>query len=104
VQDLSTAHNEYLKVGNMHYTIDSSKYENSFKEVIGRVNSLLSQTTEDIESVADVLGQISETEVKPLHLKPPCLLKAQMPKWNQVLPLQIQQHSLLTGLLEIQAK
>jgi methyl-accepting chemotaxis protein len=60
VHDLSMAHVEYIETGNMHYTIDDSKYKNSFKEVIERVNNLLSQTTTDIESIATVLGQISD--------------------------------------------
>jgi len=60
VQDLSAAHVQYIEVGNMHHTIDASRYENSFKEVVTRVNNLLSQTTTDIESIATVLGQISD--------------------------------------------
>ena len=60
VDDLGKAHNEYMEIGNMHYAIDESKYQNSFKEVIGLVNSILSQTTEDILSMADSLTKISD--------------------------------------------
>ena len=60
VSDLSAAHAEYIEIGNMHYSIDESGYENSFKEVVSRVNNLLTQTTTDIESIATVLGQIGD--------------------------------------------
>jgi methyl-accepting chemotaxis protein len=56
MDDLSTATHEYLKIGDMHYTIDESRYENSFKEVIERVNELLAQTTTDIYSITEIVN------------------------------------------------
>jgi len=57
--DLTRAHNEYLNIGNIHFTIDDSKYSSSYKEVVGLVNSILSQNTEDILGLGDALNQIS---------------------------------------------
>jgi len=60
VDDLAKVHHEYIKVGNMHYTIDTDKYQNAYGEMIGLINSLLSSVTIDIESVADTLGHIAD--------------------------------------------
>ncbi|MCL2841669.1 MAG: methyl-accepting chemotaxis protein [Defluviitaleaceae bacterium] len=60
VDDLSKAHYEYMKLGNMHYTINDSKYQNSFKDAIMLVNNILIQNTKDIVSVGTTLNQISE--------------------------------------------
>ncbi|MCL2564417.1 MAG: methyl-accepting chemotaxis protein [Defluviitaleaceae bacterium] len=60
MDDLSKAYHEYMKVGDMHYTIDDSKYQNSFKEVIELINALLTQNTKDIESMAIALDKIKE--------------------------------------------
>jgi len=51
VEDLTKTYHEYIKVGDMHYTIDSSKYQNSFREAIELINSLLTQKTKDIEGM-----------------------------------------------------
>jgi len=59
MDDLAEAHNQYLEVGNMRYTIEENKYNNSFKEVVGLVNCILSQNTEEIFSLADALNEIS---------------------------------------------
>jgi len=64
VDDLTRAQHEYLVTGNMRYTIDTSKYQNSFEEVIGLVNKILSQTTIDIMSMGDVLDSINAGEFK----------------------------------------
>ena len=60
VDDLSTAHNEYMVLGNSQYKIDNAIYQNSFADAIGLVNKLLSQNTTDIMSMIDVLKQISD--------------------------------------------
>jgi len=58
--DVDKAYEEYMKVGNMHYAIDSRKYKNSFKDVIERINNLMSQNTIDILSLVDVLNDIND--------------------------------------------
>jgi len=60
VEDLSKTYHEYMKVGDMHYTIDDSKYQNSFKEVIELINALLTQNTKDIEDMSVALDKIKE--------------------------------------------
>ncbi|MCL2215612.1 MAG: methyl-accepting chemotaxis protein [Defluviitaleaceae bacterium] len=64
VGDLTKAQQEYLVTGNMRYTINAAKYQNSFEEVIGLVNKILSQTATDIMSMADVLNSISDGDFK----------------------------------------
>jgi len=58
VGDLSHMHNEYMRHGNLNYTIDSSKYQDSFKEVIELINNLLSQNTKSVMSLVDELNQM----------------------------------------------
>jgi len=60
VDDLSRAHDEYLVTGNMNYTVDISKYENSFAEVVGLINRILEKTTTNISGLTGVLGQIRD--------------------------------------------
>ena len=60
VYDFTNMHKEYVKLGNCHYNIDDSKYQNSFKEMVVLVNNLLTQITTDIFDVADVLYNISD--------------------------------------------
>ncbi|MCL2398359.1 MAG: cache domain-containing protein [Defluviitaleaceae bacterium] len=59
VDDLSSVHTEYVKLGHIHYRIDDSKYQNSFKEMIALVNQLLHLTTTDIKEIVDTLDLIS---------------------------------------------
>ncbi|MCL2216639.1 MAG: HAMP domain-containing protein [Defluviitaleaceae bacterium] len=56
VADLTSVHKEYLQVGNIHYSIDDKKYENSFKEMAGLVNNLLISVTENFTEIADVIS------------------------------------------------
>ena len=62
VDDLSSVHTQYINAGDMHYRIDDSKYQNSFKEMIALVNSLTESVTADIESIADTLKHIGNGE------------------------------------------
>jgi len=60
VDDLTNVHKEYIESGNIHYNMDDAKYENSFKDMIGLVNKVVSQTTADIEDIANMLNSISD--------------------------------------------
>jgi len=60
VDDLTNVYTEYIEIGNMHYNIDSHKYQNSFKEMVELINKLLTQNTSDIMGIAEVIEQISE--------------------------------------------
>jgi len=60
VHDLTIACQQYMKVGDMYYTINDRKYQNSFKEVILLVNTLLSQNTENIMSISAASNQIGD--------------------------------------------
>ena len=58
VDDLGAVYHEYIDVGDMHYVIDESRYQNSFKEAIALVNKLISRNTEDLIALIDTLTQI----------------------------------------------
>ena len=60
VDDLTKTYSEYMVFGNVNYTIDNSKYQNSFREMIEYVNKLLAQNTKNIMSMGMVLNQISD--------------------------------------------
>jgi len=59
MHDISDMYTEYMERGNINYAIDSSKYQDSYKEVIEQINSLLSQNTTNILNLADSLIQVS---------------------------------------------
>ena len=59
VDDLSNVHHNYNMLGNLHYRIDTGKYQNSFKSMTENVNQILEAQTEDVLRVADTLNQIS---------------------------------------------
>ena len=58
VDDFINMHHEYITLGDMHFTLDESKYQNSFKEMVALVNKLLMQVTTDIEDMGDVLTKV----------------------------------------------
>ena len=60
VDDLNTMYKEYMQIGNIQYKVDSTKYQNSFGEMMEMVNKLISQVVTDIVSVADVMSSISD--------------------------------------------
>ena len=62
VQDLSDAQQAYMEVGDMKYNISTEGYENSFAEVIERVNSIFTQNTRGIKLMSDMLTQVADGE------------------------------------------
>ena len=59
VKDLNETYSEYMLVGNMKHTIDESKYQNSFNEVVTSVNKLLEAVNKDIAELSDVMEKLS---------------------------------------------
>ena len=59
VEDISTAQHEYITLGNMSFQIDTEPYNHAFNDMMTLVNKLLSQTTEDILYMADVLDTVA---------------------------------------------
>ena len=47
-------------MGDIRHQIDDSKYENSFKEMVGLVNGLLTGVTTDFEDIVDTMNHISD--------------------------------------------
>ena len=58
VDDLKNVHKQYIQVGNMSFNVDESKYENSFKEMIGLVNVVLTNVTADISGLVESMNLI----------------------------------------------
>jgi len=58
--DISKAHTQYIKVGNIHYQISYDKYNGAYKKFIRLMNTLLRNITTDIEEVAELLERFSE--------------------------------------------
>ncbi|MCL2170140.1 MAG: methyl-accepting chemotaxis protein, partial [Defluviitaleaceae bacterium] len=58
IADLSSVHSQYLIEGNIHYSIDESKYQNAFKEMIKAMNTVTAAVTADITSLVDTMNQI----------------------------------------------
>ncbi|MCL2399323.1 MAG: methyl-accepting chemotaxis protein [Defluviitaleaceae bacterium] len=59
VDDLNVAQKNYMVQGDSKYQIDTSKYQNAFKEVIQKTNNTYAQVTSVIESTTHTLDQIS---------------------------------------------
>jgi len=60
LDDFANAYNEYIKVGNIQFQIPDTKYQNSFKEVVGVMNNMLSSITADILDLGNVMDNMSE--------------------------------------------
>jgi len=58
VEDLSSVHSRYVLEGDIHYTIDESKYQNAFKDLVGAMNKVITGITMDITSLVDTMNQI----------------------------------------------
>ena len=56
VTDLNDAYKKYQLEGDIHYSIDETKYENSFKEMVGAINTLLSSLTKDFIDIAQIMN------------------------------------------------
>jgi len=59
VSDLSNVHTQFVNIGNINHQIDETGYENSFKEMVGLVNTLLADITSSFQSMTDIVGEVS---------------------------------------------
>ncbi|MCL2357641.1 MAG: cache domain-containing protein [Defluviitaleaceae bacterium] len=59
VDDLNTATDIYMVQGDSKYQIDAGKYQNSFKDLINKMNATYEEVTYTIMNAIDVLNQIS---------------------------------------------
>ena len=59
VEDLSTINQIYNVEGNSKYRIDTSKYQNSFKDMIESINDIFDEEVENISSMVNSINQIN---------------------------------------------
>ncbi|MCL2415275.1 MAG: methyl-accepting chemotaxis protein [Defluviitaleaceae bacterium] len=60
VEDLNKLSYEFIHLGNIEYRIDASKYDNSFKELIEKLNDIVKSQVDDINAVLKAINQISD--------------------------------------------
>ncbi|MCL1884998.1 MAG: methyl-accepting chemotaxis protein [Defluviitaleaceae bacterium] len=60
VDDLSVVQENYNVQGNSNFRIDSSKYQNSFKEMIESVNAIFDEEVANVMDTVKALNQISD--------------------------------------------
>ena len=59
VQELTIINHEYNELGNSKYRMDSSKFQNSFRDMIENVNKIFDAEVENIDSIVKALNQIN---------------------------------------------
>ncbi|MCL2357181.1 MAG: HAMP domain-containing protein, partial [Defluviitaleaceae bacterium] len=58
--DLAGIHYEYNELGKSNYRIDTSKYQNAFKEVAESINQLVEAEVSNVHGVVGILNQIGD--------------------------------------------
>ena len=59
IQDLTVANHEYNVLGKIDYRVDSSKYQNSFKELVESINKVFDDEVENITSIINTINKIN---------------------------------------------
>ena len=59
IDDLNIAHQAFVVKGDSNYQIDTSKYQNAFKEVVQKTNDTYTEVKFIVMSTVDVLNQIN---------------------------------------------
>jgi len=60
MDDLSFMYKEYIDLGNIHYKIDETKYQNSFKDIMGLINKLNARMVVDIEGIVATVNALND--------------------------------------------
>jgi len=60
VDDLDTMYTQFVTLGNIHYEIDTAKYQNSFSDIMGLVNKLNTQVVSDIEEIIATVTALND--------------------------------------------
>ncbi|MCL2216032.1 MAG: methyl-accepting chemotaxis protein [Defluviitaleaceae bacterium] len=60
VEDLISLDHEYNTVGDIDFRIDTSKYKNSFKEMVDGVNNIPDNIVRDVMSLLNALGELNK--------------------------------------------
>ncbi|MCL2573684.1 MAG: methyl-accepting chemotaxis protein [Defluviitaleaceae bacterium] len=58
MQDLTQMHHAFIEVGDLQFSVDSEKYQNSFKEMIELTSNIIQAMTTDIKEIADALDRV----------------------------------------------
>ena len=68
MQDFNNIQYEYKQLGNMNHRVDAGKYQNSFKEVIESINSILDSEVENLMEIVGGLNKINDGDFD-IHIK-----------------------------------
>ena len=60
LSDIGSVQHEYNQLGNMSYRVDAEKYQNSFREVVESVNSILNSQANNLTEIVDSLNKIKD--------------------------------------------
>ncbi|MCL2574466.1 MAG: methyl-accepting chemotaxis protein [Defluviitaleaceae bacterium] len=60
MDDLSHVHHEFNVMGDIEFRLDSTKYQNSFREMVESINDILEQQSNDVLTVLGALSQIND--------------------------------------------
>jgi len=59
-QDLTQLNHKFNTVGDMDFRIDANRYQNSYKEVMESINSILESEVDDVKSTLRILNSIAD--------------------------------------------
>ena len=58
--DIMKLHNEFMQRGDIDYRMDEKKYENAYRELMAKVNSIVSSSVDDMKLVISILDKIAK--------------------------------------------
>jgi len=64
MDDLNLLYKNFIETGNIDYTIDASKYKNSYRDIISLVNKLVTQVKTDLKDMASAIEQVGDGDFK----------------------------------------
>jgi len=64
VEELHNLDIEYNKLGHINFRVDTSKYQNSYRDMLDNVNAIMSKQSDVVHNILTMLNKISEGDFK----------------------------------------